>query len=181
VGGGIAFHIDHLHHYLSPLPNYLGAHHLRDLGNIKFPTDPGIFGITILLPPPAPSGRDVGHFVAMVFDTSDYHEIDFFDSFGRSPHELGISDEIGKLIQRFLSTVKPLFLLKLKINTVKKQKPNSNHCGSFTTQFLLDRLWNRKNFKKSTGFNTAKMLQRQTKIKTFVEKEKKRRTNFPEI
>jgi len=164
VGGkGIAFHVEELGEYMKQFPAFKGALYLSELPKFKFPQEK-LWGIIILLPPPTPSGKDIGHFVAMVFDTQFYHEIDFFDSFGRTPEELNVSEEITHFIQRFLKEKNPILQLKLKINTLKKQKNEENRCGTFVVQFLIDRIVNRKNFKQSTGFKREKMLKQEKEI-----------------
>lgn len=160
---GKVFHIEELKAYMSEYKEFKGALMLNELDNFKFPND-NLWGIIILLPPPTPSGKNVGHFIAMVFDTEYYHEIDFFDSFGRTPEKLNIENEITRFIWRFIKEKKPYYKLKIKINKLKKQEKDEARCGTFVVQFLLDRLINRKNFQDATGFSRETMLQKEEDI-----------------
>ena len=160
---GKALHILELNEYMKTIPEFKGAHYLNELSNFSFPSEK-LWGLIILLPPPTPNGKNVGHFIAMVFDTLLYHEIDFFDSFGRDPFQLKIGPEICKFIARFLLEKKPLLLLKMKVNTLKKQFESEARCGTACVQFLLDRLFNKKTFKEATGFSRKKMLNKEEEI-----------------
>ena len=166
---GKAFHISELDEYLRAIPGYQGSFFLQDLKNVHAPTEPGIWGIVILLPPPTPSGKDIGHFVAMVFDTKDYWEVDFFDSFGRTPTELGVEKEIESFVDNWILKRRPPVLLKWKINTLKKQDYDEKRCGAYVVQFLIDRLMNKKTFKQATGFSKQKVLTTEKDINKFTE------------
>lgn len=154
IGNALSFQDIRL--YAKNIKNFLGVfdkHELKDIALL--PT----FGIIIY---------DDHHFTAMVFDDTDYHEVDFFDSFGRTPEELGIMQEVEDLIARYVKEMKPKYLMPYKINRIKKQGINEAMCGSYSLAFIIDRLINHKNFKESTDYSLKKsVIERDKIIKRF--------------
>ena len=44
--------------------------------------------------------------------------------------------------------------MKYKVNQIRQQNADQNSCGSFTINFVLDRLVNKKTFKEATNYNS---------------------------
>lgn len=166
---GGPFHVTELDDYMRGIEGYAGSHWNWELSKFEIP-DRKLWGIVILLQGPQPSGRDVGHFVALVVDMEDYHEIDFFDPMGRSPTDYpDTGPDVIAFIARIIRERSPTMLLKVKVNKLKKMKCGEATCGIHVVQFLLDRLHNKKPFSTATGYDKRAFTQRKDDMNSFLE------------
>lgn len=145
---GYALSNDEINQYTSNISNFLGAKTFEELEKIKIPQE--TFGVIIFIPHGV---GQIGHWVALVCDFDLYYEIDFYDSFGRSPKELKIKPQLEAFVARVLKEINPKFLLKYKVNRMVQQNANESSCGSFCLNFVIDRLVNKKSFKEATHYN----------------------------
>lgn len=136
-----------MNNYLGNISNFLGAICIDELKDVKIDPNMKIFGLIINTEPRG--SRTIGHWVTMVYDDVEYKEIDYYDSLGANIKHA----EIRRFIIRMIDEMKPETLLKIKINGVKIQSNKSMECGSYATNFLVDRLVNKVSFKEATKFN----------------------------
>jgi hypothetical protein len=116
-----------------------GVYDINKINDIQFnPDDKSISFIVFI-----PGDGNMGHWVAVYLNRKN---IEYDDSFGEAPPSK-LMKQLTKLVKRW----EPIKLMQFKINTLKRQRNNSNNCGYFAIQFLKDR-YKGKTFKKSTGF-----------------------------
>ncbi len=136
-----------MNNYLGNISNFLGAICIDELKDLNIDPEMKIFGVIINTEPRG--SKTIGHWITMIYDDVEYKEIDYFDSLGENIKKV----QIKKFIIRITEEMRPETLLKLKINGVKIQKNRSMECGSYATNFLVDRLINKVSFKEATRFN----------------------------
>ena len=116
---GSALHVNEIEKYLSELKHFqliIIPHDNKTKDILLFPDSSFIF----LLEANGEKERQANHYVALIFDPA-FKEIDFYDSFGRTPKELGIKPLIYKLMADYIERFNPKHLYKVKINRILRK------------------------------------------------------------
>jgi hypothetical protein len=129
-------------------PEYMGCISRDEISRLNVP-DVGRFGFVYNTVPSNKPTTYSGHWRAVFVDLDNDKEIDHYDSYG-DPAEPDICAEIKKLLDPF----KLPYYLKWKDNRIIEQRANSNNCGYFATNFLMDRFAG-KPFKDATGYSNV--------------------------
>jgi len=96
------------------------------------------------------SSKPGSHWVGVFYDgrPQGSHSVEYFDSFGRQPPSDIMSD-----LKRIPKKLEAGQHLKLKVNGVGKQHPDTVSCGYHAINYLLNR-FRGKPFKSATGYNS---------------------------
>lgn len=96
-----------------------------------------------------PAHKEGSHWISIYIDArpSGSNSIEYFDSYGRD-----IPNDIMKALYPIIKKISPDGYLKLKVNKIVQQSVNSNNCGFFSMQNLIDR-FRGKPFKDITGYS----------------------------
>ncbi len=109
------------------------------------------------------------HWQAILIDArpEGSNSLEFFDSFGRS-----IPPDVLEDCKGLLKALKPVTVLKVKENRVVHQSDNTQNCGWFCIQFLIDRIARNKTFAEATGYNDKLKIDHIKKDEKEIEKMK---------
>jgi hypothetical protein len=101
-----------------------------------------------------PSTQGGSHWVAIALNGSDKapdaHSIMYYDPFGKD-----IPPNMQKALNPLAEKIDPDNLMKLKISRVQQQNFNTENCGFFSMNFLLNILSRHKSFADATGYKDA--------------------------
>ena len=129
-------------------PEYMGCISRDEISKLNVP-DVGRFGFVYNTVPSTRPTVNEGHWRAVFIDLDNDKEIDHYDSYG-DPAEPDICEEVKQLLDPF----KLPYYLKWKDNRIVEQRANSNNCGYFATNFLMDRFAG-KPFRDATGYSNV--------------------------
>lgn len=96
-----------------------------------------------------PSTKPGKHWIAVRVDTRDENVVEYYDSFGEEP-----SKRFMKQLKKLINTLDVPVYLKLKINRIKDQNTNTNSCGWFAMNFILNRNLG-KPFRECSGYDDS--------------------------
>jgi hypothetical protein len=96
-----------------------------------------------------PSNKPGEHWVAIRVDTRDENVVEYYDSFGEEP-----SKNFMKQLKKLINTLDVPIYLKLKINRIKDQNTNTNSCGWFAMNFIINRNLG-KPFRECSGYDDS--------------------------
>lgn len=109
-----------------------------------------------------PRHKAGSHWVAVYFDArpNGSNTIEYFDSYAEKPSNKFLQD--SKLLAKKLN---PNSFLKLKVNGVQKQHPNTTTCGWMAMKFIIDRDRGKK-FSEASGYDVQNGEKEANKLKT---------------
>ncbi len=99
------------------------------------------------------------HWIAVYISPVKSKSIEYYDSFGEEP-DMGFLRQIKKVIDKMDLD----YLLKLKVNRIKKQAETSSECGYYAMNFIMDRFKGLP-FDDSTGYSDV--IRAEGRIKKF--------------
>ena len=110
------------------------------------------------------------HWIAVFISPKKSKSIEYYNSFGEEP-----SMEFLKQMKKVIDRMGLDYLLKLKVNRIKKQAERSSECGYYSMNFLMDRFKGLP-FDDSTGYSDV--MRSEGRIKRFRKMLKKRYPKF---
>ena len=113
---------------LKVLPHYAGTFSADELNKI-----PKVNKVCAIINTDVSSGKGK-HWVALNVDSEVGKTCEFYDPFGEDPPKM-----IDSGIRKLINDIKPLNMLKYKVNGVKNQSVKSSNCGWHCIRFLTDR------------------------------------------
>jgi hypothetical protein len=98
----------------------------------------------------APSSKDPEHWVSVFVDNTDPEggSIEYYDPLCLKPP----SRDVVQTLRKIAARMNPGKYMKLKVNALRRQDPDSSTCGLHALQFLRDR-YDDKSFSEASGYD----------------------------